>query len=147
MLSGPSPRRPVSVLVVVYSDDGKALLLKRPEPFDFWQSVTGSLREGELHEQAARRELAEETGLTCEGLLEYSGVSRQFAIDSRWRDRFAAGVVENVEFEWHYRVPVPVDIHLDENEHTVYEWVPFDRAIETVWSWTNKAALRSLASL
>lgn len=141
-----SCRRPVSVLVVVYSDDGNALLLERPEPFDFWQSVTGSLHPGERHGDAAQRELAEETGLSNEGLLEYSGVSRQFAIDPRWRDRFAPGVVENVEFEWHYRVPGPVDIRLDGEEHTGYEWMPLERAVEAVWSWTNKEALRSLAS-
>ena len=138
-------RRPVSVLVVVFSDDDMALLLKRPEPFDFWQSVTGSLQQGERHEEAAQRELAEETGLTDEGLLEYSGVSRQFAIDPRWRDRFAPGVVENVEFEWHYRVPEPVDIRLDGVEHSACEWMPLGRAAETAWSWTNKAALWNLA--
>ena len=139
-------RRPLSVLVVVCSDDGKALLLKRARPFDFWQSVTGSLQAGESHAEAARRELAEETGLTEEGELSYTGVSRQFAIDPRWRDRFAPGVVENVEFEWHYRVTEPVDIGLDDVEHTAYEWMPVERAVETVWSWTNKAALRSLAT-
>ena len=138
-------RRPISVLVVVYSDDGNALLLERPEPFSFWQSVTGSLQEGERHEEAAQRELTEETGLTDEGLLEYSGVSRQFAIDPRWRDRFASGVVENVEFEWHYRLPGPVDVRLDVVEHTAYEWTPLERAAEIVWSWTNKAALWNLA--
>ena len=141
-----SHRRPISVLVAVYSEDGNALLLKRSEPFGFWQSVTGSLLEGERHADAAMRELEEETGLRDEGLLEYSGVSRQFAIDPRWRDRFAPGVVENVEFEWHYRVPGPVDIRLDGVEHTAFEWVPLARAADTVWSWTNKAALRSLAS-
>jgi dATP pyrophosphohydrolase len=138
-------RHPISVLVVVYSDDGYALLLERPEPFSFWQSVTGSLQGGERHEEAAKRELTEETGLTDEGLLEYSGVSRQFAIDPRWRDRFAPGVVENVEFEWHYRLPGPVDVRLDGVEHTAYEWTPLERAAEIVWSWTNKAALWNLA--
>ena len=40
-------RRPVSVLVVVYTDDGFALLLKRVNPTEMWQSVTGSLEPGE----------------------------------------------------------------------------------------------------
>ena len=35
----------------------------RIEPAGFWQSVTGSLRQGESTEAAARRELREETGL------------------------------------------------------------------------------------
>ena len=39
-------KRPVSVLVIVYSQDGKVLLLRRKQPDDFWQSVTGSLEWG-----------------------------------------------------------------------------------------------------
>ena len=138
-------RRPESVLVVVYTDDGQALLLRRRCPFDFWQSVTGSLLEGETHAEAARRELAEETGLVSEGCLEYSGVSRQFAIDPRWRDRFAPGVVENVEFEWHYRLPDVADIALQDDEHSSYRWLPLAEAVDTVWSWTNRDALWNLA--
>jgi len=140
------PRRPVSVLVVVHSEDGQALLLRRRQPFDFWQSVTGSLHAGETHADAARRELLEETGLANEGRLEYTGVSRQFAIDPRWRDRFASGVVENVEFEWRYRVPRAMDITLQRDEHTDFRWLPIPSAVEAVWSWTNQDALRSLAS-
>ena len=142
----PSKRRPLSVLVVVCSDDRQALLLQRTRPFEFWQSVTGSLNAGETHAEAARRELFEETGLTDEGELEYTGISRQFVIDPRWRYRFQPGVVENVEFEWRYRVPEPVEIRVDRDEHDGYRWLPIDEAISTVWSWTNREALRSLTS-
>ncbi len=92
-------RRPESVLVVVYSRDGYALLLRRSKPFDFWQSVTGGLDPGERHADAAARELEEETGLSGEGRLSFSGVARRFTIDPRWRERYAPGVVENVEYE------------------------------------------------
>jgi dATP pyrophosphohydrolase len=138
-------RRPESVLVVVYSDDGRALMLRRRPPFAFWQSVTGSLLPGETHEQAARRELMEETGLESQGRLEYAGVSRQFAIDPRWRKRFAPGVVENVEFEWHYRLPAVADIALERDEHSAYRWLPIAEASEAAWSWTNRDALWNLA--
>jgi len=138
-------RRPLSVLVVVSTDDGKTLLLRRRQPFEFWQSITGSLDEGETHEQAARRELEEETGLRDEGQLCYSGVSRQFAIDSRWRHRFGPGVVENVEFEWHYRLPQAADIALQDDEHSAYRWLPVAEAADAAWSWTNRDALWNLA--
>jgi dATP pyrophosphohydrolase len=138
-------RRPESVLVVVYSDDGQALLLRRRRPFEFWQSVTGSLLAGEMHDEAARRELAEETGLGSEGRLAYTGVSRQFAIDPRWRGRFAPGVVENVEFEWHYRLPDVAAIDLCSDEHSSYRWLPIAEASAAVWSWTNRDALWNLA--
>lgn len=137
-------RRPVSVLVVVHSDDGQVLLLRRSRPFDFWQSVTGSLKEGESHADAASRELFEETGLTNEGTLTNSGVIRKFDIDPRWRNRFEPGVVENVEFEWRYCLPGKLNIVLDVAEHSEYCWLPIDEAIEKVWSWTNKDALQQL---
>ena len=137
-------RIPISVLVVVHTDDAQVLLLRRAEPFDFWQSITGSLQIGEDHADAAKRELLEETGLTDEGELQYSGVNRQFVIDSRWRDRFEPGTVENVEFEWHYRVATPVEITICDDEHSEYCWLPMADAAKKVWSWTNRAALKGL---
>lgn len=137
-------RRPLSVLVVVYAADGHALLLRRQQPFDFWQSVTGSLQDGESHAAAARRELFEETGLGDEGELLYSGVSRQFVIDARWRHKFAPGCVENVEFEWHYRLPQPIDVTISKEEHSEFCWLPFAAAAERLWSWTNRDALTGL---
>jgi dATP pyrophosphohydrolase len=137
-------RRPVSVLVVVVSDDGHALVLRRRNPFEFWQSITGSLQSGETHAQAARRELLEETGLADDGALRYSGISRQFVIDERWRDKFKPGAIENVEFEWHYRLPEKVEIKICEDEHSEYCWLPVAQAAEKVWSWTNRDALNGL---
>ena len=137
-------RRPISVLVVVFTDDAQVLLLRRHQPFDFWQSVTGSLKNDESHADAAARELQEETGLIEEGELSYREVSRQFVIDPRWRDRFAPGVVENVEFEWRYRLRAVSEIKLNKEEHSECRWLPIDEAIETVWSWTNRDAIKQL---
>ena len=137
-------RRPESVIVVVYSDDGYTLLLHRTAPFEFWQSVTGSLQDDESHTAAAKRELFEETGLSDEGVLEYSGISRQFAIDPRWRERFAPGVVENVEFEYRYRLDRRRPVLLSDEEHSAFEWLSLESAVERVWSWTNRDALLNL---
>lgn len=137
-------RRPESVLVVVYAQDGSTLLLKRRRPFDFWQSVTGSLWPGESHAEAASRELEEETGLRDEGELSFSGTQRSFVIDPRWRHRYGPGVTVNVEYEWRYRLPEPRDITLDETEHSEYRWLALAEAVDQVWSWTNREALRAL---
>ncbi len=59
-------RVPESVLVVVYARPDQVLLLERRDRPGFWQSVTGSLEPGEAPRDAARRELAEETGLDGE---------------------------------------------------------------------------------
>jgi dATP pyrophosphohydrolase len=128
----------------VYTADGSILLLHRTRPFDFWQSVTGSLQRHETHAEAALRELAEETGLAGQGKLTFSGASRAFTIDERWRDRYAPGITENVEFEWHYRLPARTDIVVSPSEHSEYQWFSLDRAIEAVWSWTNREALVKL---
>ena len=140
----PRGRRPESVLVVVHADDGQVLLLRRVSPFEFWQSVTGSLDAGELHADTARRELCEETGLTDEGSLIDTGTRRTFTIDPRWRHKYAPGITENVEHEWRYRLPQPVDVTADPEEHSEWQWLPINDAIELVWSWTNRDALKKL---
>ena len=62
----PDYKRPESVLVVVYTADRETLILQRVGN-SFWQSVTGSLNwDEESPEEAARRELFEETGIATE---------------------------------------------------------------------------------
>jgi dATP pyrophosphohydrolase len=138
-------RRPESVLVVVYARGGEVLLLHRHRPFEFWQSITGSLLPGESHDAAAVRELGEETGFEDIGTLTYTGVSRVFVIDPRWRHRYPPGVYENVEYEWRFRLDAPNDVRLSPSEHSAFCWLPLQEAIDRVWSWTNREALEDLA--
>lgn len=49
---------------VVFDGDGRVLLVHRPR-YDDWSLPKGKLDPGESHEQAAVREVAEETGHDC----------------------------------------------------------------------------------
>lgn len=136
-------RRPESVLVVVYTPALLCLLLRRVDPPDFWQSVTGTLHWGESPAAAAARELVEETGLDPEGLRD-GHAQRSFAILPAWRDRYAADVDRNLEHWWYLRVPAAVPIRLNPAEHTEYRWLPLLQAAARVSSWTNREALERL---
>jgi dATP pyrophosphohydrolase len=137
-------RRPESVLVVIYTEQADVLLLERVQPFAFWQSVTGTLGAGEAPSATARREVFEETGLADAGRMIETGVRRVFEIDPRWRHRYAPGVIHNTEYEFRYRLAEALPVSVDAREHSAYQWLGIDQAIETVWSWTNREALERL---
>jgi dATP pyrophosphohydrolase len=140
-------KRPISVLVVVFTAAGEFLLMNRTRPAGFWQSVTGSLRPGESPRSAAIRELREETGLLGTSRLIDLRQSRLFPIVRAWRDRYANNVCFNREHWFAVCLPHRRIIRLDPAEHSECLWVPLDRAVKLAGSWTNREALRLLAGL
>jgi dihydroneopterin triphosphate diphosphatase len=135
------PKRPESVLVVVYTQGGDVLLLRRREPPDFWQSVTGSLEWDEDPVHAARRELAEETGLDAAGLVD-CGLEYRFPIHTVWRHRYAPDARENLEHVFLLPLPERRPVTLNPMEHTEYRWLPAAEAAERCFSWTNARVIR-----
>ena len=135
-------KRPESVLVVVHTATS-ALLIKRVDHNNFWQSVTGSMEWNEVAYHAALRELKEETGLDVNSLRQ-TGVVRSFEILPQWRYRFEEGITRNKEHLFYCRLEQECDILLDSNEHSEYQWLPIDEAKNKAWSWTNKLALMML---
>lgn len=144
-MSGAGYKNPVSVLVVVHTPELQVLLLERADRPGFWQSVTGSQHEGETLEQTAIREIREETGLDAAGhrLVDWCK-QNQYEIYRRWRHRYAPGVTHNTEHVFALQVPAPVAVMLAPKEHLRYEWLPWRKAADKVFSWSNAEAIREL---
>ena len=131
---------PVSVLVVIHTVDGQVLMLSRVHPSGFWQSVTGSLEPGETPQDAARRELFEETGIDATPVDR--GRYVDFPISERWLPRYAPEVTTNREHEFSLRLAHELPVRLDPAEHVAARWVPRSEALELAFSPTNRAAIR-----
>ena len=136
---------PVSVLVVIHTDDGQVLLMERADAPGFWQSVTGSQDAGETLAQTAIREVREETGLDA-GAFELTpwGIETRFEIYERWRHRYAPGVTHNTEHVFGLKLPAPLPVVLAPREHLHALWLPWAAAAERCFSPSNAAAIRLL---
>ena len=137
-------KRPESVLVVIYTVTGEVLLLERQQPPGYWQSVTGSLRWDETPEQAARRELHEETGVEAGDLLVDCGYKNRFEILPAWRARYAPDVHQNTEYVFRIELPEPVQVNLNPAEHCQAQWLPAKVAALRASSYTNQIAIERL---
>lgn len=134
-------KRPESVLVVIYTADGDVLQLRRREPADFRQSVTGSLAENETPLKAAIREVLEETGLVADDGLVDTGIVNRYPIHPAWRHKFAPDVKENTEHVFALQLPARTGIRLDTAEHAEYRWLPRDAAAASATSHTDRDAI------
>ena len=134
---------PLSVLVVVHTDDLDVLLLERAARPGFWQSVTGSLdRADEAYEAAAAREVREETGIQLPAQsLKAWNVAYTFEIYLRWRHRFAPGVTHNTERLFSARLNERAPVTVAPEEHTAFAWLPWREAARKCFSWSNRDAI------
>jgi 8-oxo-dGTP diphosphatase len=107
--------------------DGRVLLVHRPQYGD-WSIPKGKLEDGESWEEAAIREVAEETGLRCELGPE---VGRTYYLDSRGR-------AKEVRY---FRMTADGEPQA-QNEIDELRWVPLDDAPE-VLSYERDAELLS----
>src|SRR5580704_10577533 len=142
-VSAPAYRRPESVLIVTHPEGGEFLLLERRRPPGFWQSVTGSLEWGELADNAARREVVEETGIT-QGVLVNLQWTQVYDILPAFGKVYAPGITRNLEHAFSLRLAQRVPVTLSDSEHVRFTWASGAEAAETVSSSTNRAVIESL---
>lgn len=135
-------KQPVSVLVVIYAKDtGRVLMLQRRDDPDFWQSVTGSLEEGETASQAAMREVKEEVAIdVASEQLTLIDCQRtvEFEIFSHLRHRYAPGIERNTESGFARHFPQNEIVF---TEHLTYRWVNAVEAAQLTKSWSNRQAI------
>jgi len=133
-------RRPESVLVVVYTLAGQILIMQRADDPDFWQSVTGSLEDGEAAACAAERELFEETGLHCDTLIDCH-TQNSYEIRPEMRHRYAPGVTHNTEHVFLAPFRISHAITLSPTEHLQFRWTEVESALDMMWSPSNRQAV------
>jgi dATP pyrophosphohydrolase len=125
-------KQPVSVLVVIHTENLEVLLLERADHPGYWQSVTGSRDR-------------EETGLDAR-LYPLSDWQTQnvYEIYPHWRYRYQPGITHNTEHVFGLQLPHAVDIKLEPREHLNYQWLAWQDAAEKVFSPSNRAAILEL---
>ncbi len=143
MLAPMGFKLPESVLVVIHTPRLDVLLLERVGT-RFWQSVTGSREPDDPDlEATARRELLEETGLSAGKLTDWR-LTNRYEIWAQWRSRYAPDVTHNVEHVFGFQVPELTVATLDPAEHVAQIWLPWQEAMQKVFSPTNRDAIWQL---
>lgn len=136
-------KRPESVLVILHDGTGQVLVLERLDKENYWQSVTGSLEEGECPFETALREVEEEIGLVLQAeQLHDCRHSVLYEIFPHWRHRYAGGVTHNREHWFLAQIPKAYQPQL--SEHRAYQWLSIDCAAELVFSPSNREAFEFL---
>jgi dATP pyrophosphohydrolase len=138
---GPPLKKKVQVWLYGQDSEGlQILLLKtRPGRGEFWQPVTGGVEEGESFEDAALREVEEETGLALspDKLIKLSS----FEFEGQWGKALEQG----------FAIEVPARligkmVLLDPKEHTEFQWLPASEALVKTHFESNQKILAELIS-
>ena len=135
-------RIPESALTVVYNRSGQVLVMQRNDDPEFWQSVTGTLEQGERPIETAMREVLEETSIdivrSAYSLRDCQKINT-YEIRDRWKHRYPPNTPYNTEHVFAVEVANNQNIVL--SEHSAYLWLDKSSAMHKVWSDTNREAI------
>jgi 8-oxo-dGTP pyrophosphatase MutT (NUDIX family) len=133
------------IVVVVRRGPEHLVMRRSPERLGYWSLVAGGLEPDETSEEAAQRELYEETRLTSKVRalaisLSYSLLDDPPAI----RARYGPGIETVTVYAFVVDAPVKWEPTLDA-EHDEYEWCTLEEALELLVYETAKDAVRAAA--
>ncbi len=132
-------KKKVQVWLYRCTDDGLSyLLLKRPTDWhsgEAWQPVTGGVKKGEAPLAGARREVAEETGLTELG----------DALDTELACLFAKKEKKYQEYIFAFSADQG-EVELS-SEHAAYAWLDYEVAMSRMHYAANRAGMAAVHAL
>jgi len=143
-------RRPFSVhvfLVGMHQQEPAYLLLQRrarPElglP-GFWQGVSGALEDGESFEQAAVREVLEETGIAIDAPV-YAGIEHAIPIRPQWRGAYGVGPEVVAERVFYAQLADRASPRLSA-EHLRFAWCSYAQALDLLDFGNGRASLQAV---
>ncbi|HYO76916.1 MAG TPA: lipoyl(octanoyl) transferase LipB [Thermoanaerobaculia bacterium] len=130
----PRPETIKLVKIIVHDDHRVLLLHRRPERGNFWQPITGSIEEGELPLDTARRELIEETGHSGEPTP--LDLVQSFLIESHFLEaRYPPPIIAS-EVCFTAALDSRLPIKIDPLEHDEWGWFTYAEAYEKL-RWTD----------
>ena len=134
-------------IVVVIRREGELLAVRRaPERLGYWSLVAGGLEPDETPQEAAQRELLEETGLRAPVRLLPISLSYSLLDDPpAIRARYAPGVERVTVHAFVVDADPGWEPTLDA-EHDIYRWCDLESAVELMAYETTRDALRAGAS-
>ncbi|WP_173135794.1 NUDIX domain-containing protein [Pseudaquabacterium terrae] len=109
---------------------------------DFWQGITGALEEKESHEQAAIREVLEETGIEITQ-VQYAVFEQRFPVKPEWRALYGPEATEVCERVFYTRVLPGTVPHLS-NEHKAWRWANSSEAHSLLTFGQNSLCLAAV---
>ena len=126
--------------IVVFRDDKKVLMCHRlNQKTDGWQFPQGGIEDGESPQQAALRELEEETSITSVEVIKTLNTPLRYDFPADIKQKFAAlGIMtDGQEQYWNlcyfYGSDSEINLKTQEQEFDKFGWFDLSQAVNMVW--------------
>ncbi|MCE2523299.1 MAG: NUDIX domain-containing protein [Rhodobacteraceae bacterium] len=108
----------------------------------FWQGVTGATKGGETLEEAARREIFEETGIAPEQISK-TDFSYEYPIKTAWKPSYPSGATRITEYVFCAKMAGLPTLSM---EHKEFNWVSFQAGLKMLTFEMNAQSLECVES-